>query len=112
MEHAELKLDPMIKFTHMEYDKDFVRKAAKLAKLELTDDETSKFAPQLAEIIGYVEKLAEVDVSNIEPTSHVIAEIKNRFQTAQVDSQHLDIDDVLRNAHKKAGRHIVTEVVL
>ena len=102
----------MIEFASMEYDKNFVKKVAKHAKLQLTDEEIEKFTPQLAEIINYVEKLSELDVSNVEPTSHVISEIKNRFQTANTNSQHLDIDDALRNVPKKDGRYVITEAVL
>jgi aspartyl-tRNA(Asn)/glutamyl-tRNA(Gln) amidotransferase subunit C len=96
----------------MEYDKEFVKKAAKLAKLSLTDDEIDRFAPQLNEIIKYVEVLEKVDTSKVEPTSHVIADIKNRFQEVAINSQHLEIEDALKNAPKKNGRHITTEAVL
>jgi aspartyl-tRNA(Asn)/glutamyl-tRNA(Gln) amidotransferase subunit C len=96
----------------MDHDKELVMKAAKLAKLSLTEKEIDVFAPQLKEIIKYVEKLNEVDVSNIEPTSHAISEIKNRFQDVNVDSQHLDISDALKNASKKDGRYFITEAVL
>lgn len=96
----------------MEYDKEFVKKAAKLAKISLTDAEVERFAPQLSEIIQYVEILEKADTSNVEPTSHVITDIKNRFQEVKVDSQHLEIDEVLKNAPRKNGRHITTEAVL
>lgn len=42
---------------------------AKLAKLNLTDDEIKKFTPQLSKIIDYVSELSEVDTNNVEPTS-------------------------------------------
>ena len=100
------------KICGMEYDKDFVKKAAKLAKLSLTDEEIEKFAPQLNEIIKYVEILEKVDTTTVEPTSHVIADIKNRFQSVELNAQHLDIDDVLKNAPRKNDRHITTEAVL
>lgn len=111
MKHIKLKAF-YDKICGMEYDKDFVKKAAKLAKLSLTDAEIERFAPQLNEIIKYVETLEKVDTSNVEPTSHVIADIKNRFQSVEIDSQHLDIDGVLKNALRKNGRHITTEAVL
>jgi len=43
---------------------------AKLARIELTDDEASRFDSQLSQILEYAEKLKELDVSDIEPTAH------------------------------------------
>lgn len=48
-----------------------VRHIAKLARLGLTDKDVEKFAPQLSNIFTYIEKLNEVDVSKVEPTSQV-----------------------------------------
>lgn len=48
-----------------------VKKVAKLARIALTDEEVSKFASQLSDVLGYVEILNEVDVSGVEITSQV-----------------------------------------
>ena len=47
-----------------------VKYVAHLARLSLTPDEEQKLGDQLASILGYVEKLKEVDVSGVEPTAH------------------------------------------
>ena len=47
-----------------------IKYVAHLARLALTPDEESKFGAQLATVLGYVEKLKEVDVSGVEPTAH------------------------------------------
>lgn len=47
-----------------------VQHVAKLARLGLTKQEEEKFKKELSSILGYVEKLKEVDVSETEPTSH------------------------------------------
>jgi len=44
-----------------------VEKVAQLAHMELTPDELNIFAPQMAEIVAYVEQLNAVDTSNVEP---------------------------------------------
>jgi len=44
-----------------------VRKIAKLAHLEITDDEVALYTPQMANIVAYVEQLNELDTENIEP---------------------------------------------
>jgi aspartyl-tRNA(Asn)/glutamyl-tRNA(Gln) amidotransferase subunit C len=44
-----------------------IEKIALLAHLEITDEERRVFAPQIAEIVTYVEQLKEIDTSAIEP---------------------------------------------
>ena len=43
---------------------------ARLARLALTPEEKSTFARQLAELLGHIERLSQVDVSGIEPSAH------------------------------------------
>lgn len=49
-----------------------VRYVADLANLRLTDEETSRMAHDLGAIIGYIEKLNEIDTSNVEPMAQVL----------------------------------------
>lgn len=44
-----------------------VRNVAKLAHLEITDEEVALYTPQMADIVKYVEQLNELDTSEIEP---------------------------------------------
>jgi aspartyl-tRNA(Asn)/glutamyl-tRNA(Gln) amidotransferase subunit C len=44
-----------------------VRHVAKLAHLEITDDEVALYTPQMAEIVKYVEQLNELDTEDVEP---------------------------------------------
>ncbi len=44
-----------------------IEKIAQLAHLEITREELRVFAPQIADIITYVEQLNEVDTTNVEP---------------------------------------------
>lgn len=53
-------------------DKETVQHIARLARLELSQPETEKMQADLAEILGYIDMLNEIDTSNIEPTSHSI----------------------------------------
>ena len=43
---------------------------ARLAHLELTDEEERRFSSQLGDILQYMEKLRELDVAGVEPTMH------------------------------------------
>jgi len=49
-----------------------VKYVAHLARLALTPEEEQKFQAQLGNILGYIAKLNEVDVSNVEPTAHAV----------------------------------------
>jgi aspartyl-tRNA(Asn)/glutamyl-tRNA(Gln) amidotransferase subunit C len=44
-----------------------VRKVAKLAHLEITDEEVAIYTPQMADIVKYIEQLNELDTDSIEP---------------------------------------------
>lgn len=44
-----------------------VRHIAKLAHLEITDEEVAIYTPQMANIVKYVEQLNELDIGDIEP---------------------------------------------
>lgn len=44
-----------------------IEKIAQLAHLEISDEERKMFAPQISEIVTYVEQLNEIDTSNVEP---------------------------------------------
>lgn len=52
--------------------KDEVKHVAKLARLELTEEEIEKYSVQLGNILKYVEQMNEVDTTGIEPMPHAI----------------------------------------
>ena len=52
--------------------KEEVKHIAKLARLGLTSEEIEKLQKELSSILDYIEKLKEVDISGVEPTSHSI----------------------------------------
>jgi aspartyl-tRNA(Asn)/glutamyl-tRNA(Gln) amidotransferase subunit C len=76
-----------------------VKYVANLARLNLTPKETELFSAQLRDILAYVEKLKEVDIKNVLPTSHVLP-IKNVFRDDSVNAS-LPVSEVLRNAPQK-----------
>ena len=49
-----------------------VEHVAKLARLELTEDEKEMYTKQLSDVLGQVDAMNEVDTSNIEPMAHAI----------------------------------------
>ena len=76
---------------------------ARLARLELTEDEIGKFQEQLSDIIEAVSKVSELDLSDVPPTAHPL-ELANAWAE---DEPHdsLSLDDVFRNAPDREDDH-------
>jgi aspartyl-tRNA(Asn)/glutamyl-tRNA(Gln) amidotransferase subunit C len=53
-------------------DREQVLHVARLARLKLDDDEVEKMAGELSGILEHVERISELDLDGVEPTSHVI----------------------------------------
>ena len=62
-----------------------IEKIADLAHLEITPEERQLFAPQIAEIVAYVEQLNEIDTSAIEPALGGLTPEGERTQTSRAD---------------------------
>lgn len=73
-----------------------VEHVARLARLELSDEERETFTKQLNNILTYVEKLNELDTKDVEPTSHVL-QIQNIFKEDEI-RESLPRERALSNA--------------
>jgi len=81
-----------------------------LARIELTPEEERRLAPQLSEVLKYIEKLNELDVSEVEPTAHATPLSNVMREDEPRDS--LSQQDALRNAPKAAnGLFVVPKIV-
>ncbi|WP_031498524.1 Asp-tRNA(Asn)/Glu-tRNA(Gln) amidotransferase subunit GatC [Bryobacter aggregatus] len=92
----------------MEFSKDDVRKIAKLANLELNDDEVSRMAHDMAEVLTHMEQLAGLDTSNVEPMAQVLFEASPTASLrADVvrDRTILGTADALRNSALSGAGH-------
>ncbi len=56
-----------------------IEKVARLARLELSEDEQKTFQGQLDQILAYMEQLNRLDTTGVEPTSHAIP-VYNAFR--------------------------------
>ncbi len=71
----------------------------KLARINVSDEQKTKLAKQLSDILAYIEKLKELDVANVEPMSHVLG-LKNVFRKDETKTS-LPLEKVLFNAPLK-----------
>lgn len=73
-----------------------IEHVATLARIALTEDEKRVFASQLGDVLAYIEKLKEVDVSAVEPMAHAFPVFN--VWADDVPGPALSVEAVLRNA--------------
>ena len=61
-----------------------VEYVARLAMLQVADDERRELAEQLSRIVEYVEQLNKLNVSGIEPTPHVVTSVRHAVRDDRV----------------------------
>jgi len=94
----------------MSIDKLIVEHVAHLARIDLEDKELEKMSVQLHDILRFIDKLSKVDVSQVEPTSHILP-IKNVLRD-DVSGVSLSNDQALANAPQKEGNFFVVPKVI
>ncbi|MEI6891467.1 MAG: Asp-tRNA(Asn)/Glu-tRNA(Gln) amidotransferase subunit GatC [Pontiella sp.] len=87
--------------THEGMDVGYV---AKLACIDLTEEETVLFQSQLDQVLHYVEQLNELDVSAVEPTAHAVP-VFNVLRKDELGTS-LNHEEVMANAPSSADGHI------
>lgn len=85
----------------MSITKDTVKYAANLARIEMNDKELEQITVQLGRILDYVQKLKNLNVEGLEPTSHVL-EMKNVYREDTV-KKSLPVEEVMKNAPEREG---------
>ncbi len=86
----------------MKVDKEEVEYAATLARIELSEEEKELYSEQLSTILGFFDRLKEVDTENVPPTSHVL-DLVNAYRPDQVRPGP-GVEEVLRNTPDRADR--------
>ena len=87
-----------------------IKYVANLARIKLTSDQEDRLGSQLGDILGYVKKLEELDVSNVEPMAHAVP-LHNVMRADQVQPS-ITNEEALANAPKKAtGLFVVPKIV-
>jgi aspartyl-tRNA(Asn)/glutamyl-tRNA(Gln) amidotransferase subunit C len=87
-----------------------VRYTARLARLNLSDEEVATFQAQLSQVLEYVEKLKKVDVSGVDPTAHANA-VFNVFRADEARDWFTP-EQALANAPRQANHLFVVPKVV
>lgn len=87
-----------------------VKYVAHLARIQLSPEEEQKLGAQLGDILGFMEKLKTLEVSQVEPTAHAVPTVNvTRADELRPSLPH---EDALRNAPAKAnGLFLVPKIV-
>ncbi|MBI1390542.1 MAG: Asp-tRNA(Asn)/Glu-tRNA(Gln) amidotransferase subunit GatC [bacterium] len=86
----------------MSISRDELKHIALLSRLELSDDEAELYTRHIGEILEYVEKLKELDIEGVEPTSHAVP--MENVMRDDVVGPGLEIDEALKNAPDREDR--------
>jgi aspartyl-tRNA(Asn)/glutamyl-tRNA(Gln) amidotransferase subunit C len=84
-----------------EISRELLLHVAHLARLELRDDELARLEGQLNDILAAVSKVAELDLSDVPPTSHPL-DVVNVWE-ADEPRPCLSVEDALANAPDREG---------
>jgi aspartyl-tRNA(Asn)/glutamyl-tRNA(Gln) amidotransferase subunit C len=60
-------------------DRDQVLHVARLARLELSEEEVERMSTELSDVLGHIEKIGELDLTGVPPTTHVV-EVSNALR--------------------------------
>ena len=89
-----------------------VEHIAKLARLGLTEEEKEKMQKELSSVLGYMEKLKELDISKVEPTSYSI-KIENVMREDQSKEKKLETrKKLIEMAPEKKEGYLKTKSIL
>ena len=80
-------------------------KLAKLARIDVTDEEVTEFTHEFDDILGYVEMLQAVDIDGLQPTSQVTG-LVNIVRKDEIVDLGYTADDLLKNVPNTENRLI------
>ncbi|MCS4134378.1 Asp-tRNA(Asn)/Glu-tRNA(Gln) amidotransferase subunit GatC [Salinibacter ruber] len=87
-----------------------VRHVAQLARLDFSEEEEARMAEELSEILGYVEKLDELDTAGVPPMSHVL-DVTNVFRSDEIE-ERIDRGQALEPAPDADNEHFLVPQVV
>jgi aspartyl-tRNA(Asn)/glutamyl-tRNA(Gln) amidotransferase subunit C len=94
----------------MTIDKETVEKVAHLARLELAEDETEQMIADMSKILGFMDKLNEIDTTGVEPLVYMTDEIN--VLREDVVKQQITHQEALQNAPKHDDKYFLVAKVI
>lgn len=94
----------------MEVDEATVRRIARLARIEVTDEEARSLKGELSGILQWVEQLEEVDTENVEPMTRVVPIALKQRDDVITDGEKAE--DVVANAPMSDDNFYVVPTVV
>ena len=89
----------------MKIDKSTVERLAKLSKLEFSEQEKIEMVEDFKKMVGFVDKLKEVDTEGVEPLIYINEDVTNVVREDKVEVM-LSVEDALKNAPEKDSSYI------
>lgn len=87
-----------------------IQKIANLSRIAIDHDESESYAKDMNQILGYIEKLNELDTSSVEPTAHIL-DLHN-ITREDVNKKGMNIEDIIKLAPESEGNFIVVPRVI
>jgi aspartyl-tRNA(Asn)/glutamyl-tRNA(Gln) amidotransferase subunit C len=92
--------------------RDNIEHIAKLARLDFSNEEYEKLTHDMNNVLGYIDQLKELDVSNIEPLENINESVEKNVFRKDESAPSLSVEEALKNAPKAAdGYFLVPKVI-
>ena len=91
-----------------------VEHIAKLARIELTEEEKEKFTKELSSILDYVEQLDKVDTSKVKSLSQVtgLESVMREDEQQKIENRKQKVEKLLKEAPSKKGDYVKVPKIL
>lgn len=94
-----------------EISRDDVQRLAQLSSIALSDSELDALAPDITNILGYIDQLSAIDTDGVEPT-YQVTELENVWRADEIDDYGINRDDLLALAPDSKDGQIKVPKVL
>lgn len=90
--------------------KDLIKNLSNLAKINLTGEQIEKYTNDLSSVVGYMEEIKNLDVSNIQETSRIAKE--ENVLREDIVKQSLDQKEALKNCKNTHNGYFLVPQIL
>jgi len=95
----------------MKMQKEVIEHIAKLARLDLSDQEKDLYAKQLSDILGYVNELQKLDISDVSDIGQITG-LENQLAKDEIVDCGISKEDLFKNAPAQQDGYIKVKSVL